>query len=56
MNNWFVVNDMRMSAQLSEDVHAPELRNPENTAIRKGKGWLARLLTGERKACACKGC
>ena len=50
MNNWFVTSDMRMSAQMSEDVHAPELRNPENTAIRKGKGWFARLLAGGRKS------
>ena len=48
MNNWYNVCKMKIKAQLSEDVNAPELRNPNNGAMRGGEGWLARLLKGKK--------
>ena len=50
MNSMFNTVNNRMSIQMSEDVHAPELRNPQVGGLRKGRGWLARLLGGMKKA------
>ena len=41
--------NMKLSAQMAEDVNAPELRNPIHSAMRPRKGWLARLLGLDRK-------
>ncbi len=50
MNSMFYTVSNRMSIQISEDVHAPELRNPQVSGLRKGRGWLAKLLNGMKKA------
>lgn len=50
MNSMFYFADNRMSIQMAEDVFAPELRNPQVSGLRKGRGWLARLLGGMKKA------
>ena len=44
MNTMMMNCNMKMSAQLAEDVNAPELRNPYSSAMCPRKGWLARLL------------
>ena len=36
-------NSQNLSALLAEDVHAPELRNPRNGALR-ARGWFAQLF------------
>ena len=43
MNVWMNARTINMSAQLAEDVFAPELRNPRISAIRH-EGRLARVL------------
>ncbi len=50
MSNMMYFADHRMNIQMSEDVCAPELRDPRLSGLRKGKGWLARLLDGMKKA------
>ena len=49
MNTMMMNCNMKMSAQLAEDVNAPELRNPIQSAMRPKAGWLARLLGLGRK-------
>ena len=45
MANWFDMNAMQMSRMMSEDVCAPELRNPKYTALRQRRSsWLLRAL------------
>ena len=41
MYNW--MNDANMAAMLSEDVNAPELRNPRHSGMRFAS-WLKRLI------------
>lgn len=48
MNHWFQMQGLNMAALLSEDVGAPELRNPKHSAIRFN-GWFARLFRGARR-------
>ena len=43
MNAWFDNDNQGMSYSLSEDVGAPELRNPNHSAIR-ASSWLARAF------------
>ena len=43
MNAWFENRNQGMSYCLSEDVGAPELRNPRNSAMR-AQSWLGRML------------
>ncbi len=50
MTNMIYFADHRMSIQMAEDVNAPELRNPQVSGLRKGRGWLARLLGGMKRA------
>ena len=44
MNNWYNGHMNHFSVMMCEDVCAPELRNPSNSAIRSN-GWLKRLST-----------
>ena len=44
MNTWMNTYTINMAVLLSEDVGAPELRNPEVSAIRKRGGWLFRVF------------
>ena len=48
MNNWYDNHISNFAFTLSEDVYAPELRNPNNSAIRF-TGWLARIFKGRRR-------
>ena len=48
MNNWNNDTMSHFSVMLCEDVCAPELRNPNNSAIRSA-GWLKRLFKGVRR-------
>ncbi len=43
MMNWYDRNDMVMSFVLSEDAGAPELRNPQESAL-TARSWLTRLF------------
>ena len=43
MNAWYEIAGRDMSSYLSEDVGAPELRNPRNSAMR-AQSWLGRML------------
>ena len=43
MNAWFENANMGMSFSLSEDVGAPELRNPNHSAMR-ANSWLAGMI------------
>ena len=43
MNAWYETVGQGMSMFLSEDVGAPELRNPRHSAIR-ANSWLGHML------------
>ena len=43
MNAWFDNDNQGMSYTLSEDVGAPELRNPRHSAIH-AQSWLGRIF------------
>ena len=43
MNDWMNDDNMRMTVCLSEDVGAPELRNPLNYGMYKGS-WLMKIV------------
>ena len=43
MNTWYDNANQSMSICLSEDVGAPELRNPRHSALR-AESWLGRML------------
>ena len=43
MNAWYETIGQGMSMYLSEDVGAPELRNPRHSAM-SAKSWLGRML------------
>ena len=45
MNNWYNDHMSLFSSMLCEDVCAPELRNPNNSAIRSA-GWFKRIFKG----------
>ncbi len=40
-------SSLNLSTLLAEDVAAPELRNPRNSAMR-ARGWFARLFNRNR--------
>ena len=44
MNAWYEEEGMGLSRALSEDVGAPELRNPNHSASRGGRSWLSRMM------------
>ncbi|MBQ6526924.1 MAG: hypothetical protein IJI38_00215 [Clostridia bacterium] len=45
MVNWYDMQAMKMGNVMSEDVGAPELRNPRYTAMRQRRfGWIAKLF------------
>ena len=44
MNTWMNTTAAGMATLLSEDVGAPELRNPRVSAMRRRGGWLRRVL------------
>lgn len=48
MNNWYNDHMSYFSIILCEDVCAPELRNPNNSAIRS-TGWLRRFFKGSHR-------
>ena len=43
MNAWYETESMGMNYSLSEDVGAPELRNPKHSAMR-ANSWLASVI------------
>ena len=45
MNNRYDDHMSRFSSMLCEDVCAPELRNPNNSALR-ATGWFKRIFKG----------
>lgn len=48
MYNWYNDQTNHFSCMLCEDVCAPELRNPNNCAIRS-TSWLKRIFRGGRR-------
>ncbi len=47
MNTWYNTIGINIASQLAEDTGAPELRNPNHSAMRS-QGWLSRLFSGKR--------
>ena len=43
MNAWYETENMGLCYSLSEDVNAPELRSPKNSAIHAGN-WLTHVI------------